>query len=187
MTSNPHLIDAETLRKLSGKRSSSAVRKWANRQGIKTLEGAEGPWTTTEAVNKALGVGGAPELPRAPVQPDRCIDHFIYPRETILQRAIPHGQRLLHDGLHDPSGIYFLVDAGEIAYVGLSIHISRRINEHFCEGMRFSHVWMIEVPRALLSDVEAFYIHAIRPAWNVKYPPLCAEARRLVASYGAMS
>lgn len=59
MTQNPHLIDAETLRKLSGKRSSSAVRKWANRQGIKTLEGAEGPWTTTEAVNKALGVGSA--------------------------------------------------------------------------------------------------------------------------------
>jgi hypothetical protein len=56
---NPHLFDAETLRKLSGKRSASAVRKWANRQGIKTLEGADGPWTTAEAVNRALGVGSA--------------------------------------------------------------------------------------------------------------------------------
>lgn len=59
MEAATHIVDAETLRKLSGKHSASAVRRWANRQGIRTLEGAEGPWTTTDAVNKALGVGSA--------------------------------------------------------------------------------------------------------------------------------
>lgn len=59
MSANPHIVDAATLRKLSGKRSAAAVRKWASRQGIRTLDGAEGPWTTQEAVNRALGVGSA--------------------------------------------------------------------------------------------------------------------------------
>lgn len=68
MSNNPHILDADQLRALSGKRSASAVRKWANRQGIKTLEGEDGPWTTTEAVNKALGVGSAND---AAYQPDQ--------------------------------------------------------------------------------------------------------------------
>lgn len=59
MGTDSHIIDAEALRKQSGKRSASAVRKWASRQGIRTLEGKDGPWTTLEAVNKALGVGSA--------------------------------------------------------------------------------------------------------------------------------
>ena len=55
----PHIVDTAALRKLSGKHAASAVRRWANGQGIRTLEGADGPWTTLEAVNKALGVGSA--------------------------------------------------------------------------------------------------------------------------------
>lgn len=61
MSEAPHIVDTETLRKLSGKRSASAVRRWANSQGIRTLEGVDGPWTTPEAINKALGVGSANE------------------------------------------------------------------------------------------------------------------------------
>lgn len=59
MNETAHIVFPETLRKLSGKRSAAAVRRWANRQGIRTLEGADGPWTTEEAVNRALGVGSA--------------------------------------------------------------------------------------------------------------------------------
>ena len=56
-----HIVKPAMLRELSGKDKASAVRKWANRQGIRTLEGAEGPWTTEEAINRALGVGSANE------------------------------------------------------------------------------------------------------------------------------
>jgi hypothetical protein len=59
VSGNPHILDADQLRALSGKRSAAAVRRWANNQGIRTLEGADGPWTTEEAVNRALGVGSA--------------------------------------------------------------------------------------------------------------------------------
>lgn len=51
-----HIIDADHLRKISGKKSVAAIRRWASRQGIRCGEGAAGPWTTLEALNFALGV-----------------------------------------------------------------------------------------------------------------------------------
>ena len=38
----------------------------ANNQGIRTLDGADGPWTTHEAINEALGIGSANESPYRP-------------------------------------------------------------------------------------------------------------------------
>lgn len=59
MIKNHHIVDAELLRKLSGKRTEAAVRRWASRQGIPIKDGAHGPWTTIQAVNASLGVSGA--------------------------------------------------------------------------------------------------------------------------------
>lgn len=56
---NPHILDAESLRQLSGKRTAAAVRKWAKARGVRVLDGEDGPFTTVEAVNLALGVGSA--------------------------------------------------------------------------------------------------------------------------------
>lgn len=50
------IIDSEVLRKLSGKHSAAAVQRWADRQGIRTLQGGDGPFTTKQAINCALGV-----------------------------------------------------------------------------------------------------------------------------------
>lgn len=59
MSTNPHIVDAEYLRELSGKRTPAAVRKWASARGIRTIDGDDGPFTSIEAVNRALGVGSA--------------------------------------------------------------------------------------------------------------------------------
>ena len=59
MSENAHIVDAAMLRQLSGKRNASAVRRWASAQGLRVLDGKDGPWTTTEALNVALGVGSA--------------------------------------------------------------------------------------------------------------------------------
>ena len=59
MNKNHHIFDAELLRTLSGKRTESAVRRWARRQGIPTKDGANGPWTTIQAVNASLGIAEA--------------------------------------------------------------------------------------------------------------------------------
>jgi hypothetical protein len=56
MTKNHHIVDAELLRTLSGKQTEAAVRRWARRQGIATKDGADGPWTTLDAVNQSLGL-----------------------------------------------------------------------------------------------------------------------------------
>jgi len=57
MTPNPHIVDAQQLRTLSGKRTAAAVRRWASSQGIRVRDGKDGPWTTLQAVNQALCVG----------------------------------------------------------------------------------------------------------------------------------
>lgn len=56
---NPHIVDAEQLRELSGKRTAAAVRKWAKARGVPVLDGDNGPFTTIEAMNLALGIGSA--------------------------------------------------------------------------------------------------------------------------------
>jgi hypothetical protein len=56
MSVNPNIIQACQLRQLSGKHTSSAVRRWASERGIRVLEGKEGPWTTVDAINFALGI-----------------------------------------------------------------------------------------------------------------------------------
>lgn len=61
MSANPNIVDAEQLRERSGLRSPSAVRRWASRQGIRVFDGKDGPWTTLDALNKALGVVSANE------------------------------------------------------------------------------------------------------------------------------
>jgi hypothetical protein len=53
------IVDAATLRRISGKRNASAVRRWASAQGVRVLDGKDGPWTTLDALNAALGVGSA--------------------------------------------------------------------------------------------------------------------------------
>ncbi|MGO4703273.1 hypothetical protein [Dyella sp. 2RAB6] len=45
------------LRELSGKTTPSAVRRWARTQNIRIKDGANGPWTTLDALNESLGVG----------------------------------------------------------------------------------------------------------------------------------
>ena len=59
MSANPHIVDAEELRRISGLVQAAAVKRWASAQGIRTCDGADGPWTTVEALNAALGLHGA--------------------------------------------------------------------------------------------------------------------------------
>lgn len=69
------------------------------------------------------------------------------------------------------SGIYLLMHRLEILYVGLSVNIGTRLMQHWLyEGKRFLHVAHMEVERELLTEVESFYILALRPPWNIRIP-----------------
>ena len=39
MSANPHIIDADQLRELSGKRSRAGIKRWASERGIRVLDG----------------------------------------------------------------------------------------------------------------------------------------------------
>lgn len=56
---NDHIVDSVELRRLSGLQQPAAVKRWATTRGIRVCDGADGPWTTIEAINKALGVSSA--------------------------------------------------------------------------------------------------------------------------------
>ena len=59
MSAADHLVEAKELQARSGLTNPSAIKRWASRQGFRVFDGADGPWTTLEALNAALGVGSA--------------------------------------------------------------------------------------------------------------------------------
>lgn len=56
-SNNGRIVTTKIMRALSGKHTAAALRKWASGQGIPTLQGANGPFTTMDALNHALGLG----------------------------------------------------------------------------------------------------------------------------------
>lgn len=56
MSNHPHIVSRDELRRISGKRTAAAVRRWASTRGIPILDGHSGPWTTIDAINAALGI-----------------------------------------------------------------------------------------------------------------------------------
>jgi len=71
------------------------------------------------------------------------------------------------------AGIYFLLKGNTIIYVGRSVEILRRLNEHWEKGWAFERYWCFGgIPELYIEYVEAFYIHAFEPPYNEKYPPL---------------
>jgi hypothetical protein len=193
VTPNPHIVEAEQLRKLSGKRTASAVRKWASARGIRTLDGDDGPFTSIEAVNRAGALAarnaGEPweeEGITAWEWLERNYERFLYSPSHICSAASPYPSRHKGATRRDPSGIYFLLSDGKIFYVGLSIHVFARIDQHRNEGMTFTHFWYFKAPKLLLSEIELFYIHAFEPPLNIKYPPLNDPALRYVEKHKAM-
>jgi len=86
----------------------------------------------------------------------------LYSKTTIVSAARSVGKM---------SGIYFLVDAGQIVYVGQSTDIIMRISSHLREGVKtFTSFSVIEASAEELDDLEARYIAKFEPVYNVKRP-----------------
>lgn len=58
------LVEAETLKQWSKKRTKRALKQWLGRRGVPWWEDGDGwPITTEAALNQALGVTGEKERP----------------------------------------------------------------------------------------------------------------------------
>lgn len=95
------------------------------------------------------------------------IHNFLYSPSHITREAIPYET---NEGPW-ASGLYFLLRNDEILYVGKSVEILRRMNQHKEKGWPFNRYWCFGgLPELYIEHVEAFYIHAFEPPLNCKYP-----------------
>lgn len=68
------------------------------------------------------------------------------------------------DGV-DACGVYFLINQGQIVYIGQSISIARRVAMHR-KTQQFDEVRYIAVDRKDLNAVERKFIHEVKPERN---------------------
>jgi hypothetical protein len=64
-----------------------------------------------------------------------------------------------------PSGVYFLISGDEIVYVGQSINVMSRMEDH-ARRIKFKRFAFAPFPREQLDLVESLYIHLLRPRFN---------------------
>ena len=79
--------------------------------------------------------------------------------DDLAERAIP---------LKNTVGIYFLIAGGEVKYVGQSINLWRRIEEHKVYTKGFDSYAFLPCAEADLGVLEARYIAKFNPPWNVR-------------------
>lgn len=95
------------------------------------------------------------------------IGRFLFSRSHIVREAVPYA---VNEGPWK-SGLYFLLCDDEVLYVGKSVEIMRRMNQHKAKGWPFNRYWCFGgIPELYIEHVEAFYIYAFEPPLNEKYP-----------------
>lgn len=85
-------------------------------------------------------------------------------------------------------GVYFLVDDGEVVYVGQSKDIAFRLVSHRAgRKFKFSTVAWIAVPEPYLDMVESWYFHKLKPRHSKTTPFRDVEflRKRIFASKAA--
>lgn len=76
--------------------------------------------------------------------------------EDIVSGSIPYAKTC---------GIYFLIDADRVLYVGQSVDVFSRLAAHFGKK-RFGRVAVVECAPDLLDKLESLYIHVLKPEMN---------------------
>lgn len=75
----------------------------------------------------------------------------------VLDAAMPVGTAM---------GIYFLIKANEVVYVGQSVDVFKRLSRHKSDGKDFDSFAFIQCEKHLLNDLESLYISAFVPFMN---------------------
>jgi hypothetical protein len=80
-------------------------------------------------------------------------------QEEIVAAAIPWARA---------SGVYFLIDGAEVAYVGQSVNVHSRIGMHAAK--QFDKYAFVPCEPDALNKLESLYIHCLRPKLNATNP-----------------
>lgn len=95
----------------------------------------------------------------------------IVPKRTLDALAtIPYDLRELVEAsvrAHDMMGIYFLLNRGEVVYVGQSAcDVFHRLYKHKLDGKVFDAYTFIPCSASMLDELESKYIVAMMPMYN---------------------
>ena len=82
---------------------------------------------------------------------------YILREDEIVAGALPY-QPLC--------GVYFLVHESRVVYVGQSINVLLRVQDHKKSGKTFDSYAFIRCPQEYLDVVESLYMHLLRPELN---------------------
>lgn len=95
-----------------------------------------------------------------------------YSEEDIIENSSAY----IHRGW-EYCGIYFLIDCDEVVYVGQSVDIRSRLEQHSNAGMakgtkekNFNRFFFVNCQREELDRLEAYYILKFRPKYNIAIP-----------------
>lgn len=93
---------------------------------------------------------------------------IVVPAPPVFERPPPciaHLPALQQLPRHDyQPGVYFLCKGDAVVYVGQSVCPTSRIGQHAKDKEKdFDRVYMLPVPKSELNDVEAAFIHHLKP------------------------
>src|SRR4029077_3372298 len=84
-----------------------------------------------------------------------------------------------------PTGVYFLVDGGEIVYVGGSTNVTARIYGHVSEDVKqFDRAFWIETSRDDLLAYEGAFIRLLAPKYCLASPADTGRDEEVLAVLG---
>lgn len=106
---------------------------------------------------------GPPLVTSVPTAVLRARRSIPYLEDEIVAAAVPTSTA---------SGIYFLIRAGEVVYVGQSLDVLHRIARHRREGRPFDAYAVLECTVDKLDELERLYIRAFVPEdnWSMGNP-----------------
>lgn len=83
-----------------------------------------------------------------------------------------------------PPCVYFLIDRGQVVYVGQTTNLLQRIADHYAggEGKSFDEVYFVPVKIQELCQVEAAFIARLAPRLNESRPFVPHESVALICS-----
>lgn len=140
-------------------------------------------WLVENGIKFMVDLKGRPKVLTAEIDGMKCGKHeksITSPHDLFIENynsylfneshIIKNAEQYNYDTSPHIKGIYFLIHENEIVYVGKSISIRTRLDQHIHSGKHFTQYWYFEYELPFIDKIEGFYIHLLQPRLNIKYP-----------------
>ena len=169
-------IDQAELKRIAKVKQRSALIEWLRNSNIQFGYTGGGEkkgevWTTQKSLHDSLAANQSEKSRLSDIdQAVLTFPSYLFTPDEILKTANSYPL-----DVDISNGVYFLIVAERIVYVGRSKYINERLSQHR-EDKEFTHVSYIEIDRDTDTRcVESYYINKFTPELNLHYPILDSE------------